>query len=112
MFDVYVKDVKVKTKTGEVSLKIRPLSGKYLPKLYAAIGKLSFSDDAELSDAERSKQFLQSLDEAAVQNLHEVVLETLKKSYPGEPVESLDEFASQYFIQLFPLVIEVNLGSA
>ena len=110
MFEIYSKVATIETPKGSLSLNIRPLSGRFLPKLYSALGKLDFSQDETIPTAQRMKEFLKSLDEDAVTKLHEICFETLKASYPSEPKEELDLFVSQNLLQLFPIVLEINLG--
>lgn len=86
---------------------LRPLTGRFLPKLFAVLQSFNFKQGEEIDTSEVMKSF----DEATVQKLHELLLETFKKSYPKEDAEKLDEFVTQNFLQLFPALIEVNLNT-
>lgn len=104
IFDIYTKDVELKLKSGNsVTLKIRPLSGRFLPKLFSVASKFQGKSEDEVSAI--------FSDEKSIADLHLLILETLKKSYPKEDVEALDEFASQNLFSLLEAVIEVNIGN-
>lgn len=117
MFDAYAKEVEVDTAAGgKVKVKMRPLSGRFLPKLFTIIGKIEKVDDKEDgSEEEKKKKFSETLDalgEDGILSLHELILETLKKSYPDQTnPDTLDEFVSQNLFQLFPALMEVNINS-
>ncbi len=112
MFEIYTKTITITTHKGEVTLLLRPLSGRFLPKLYNIMGKFNFKVDEATSNDDKAREFFSKLDESAVLSLHEISLETLKKSYPGEDPIALDEFVSQNLLTLFPAIFEVNLGKA
>lgn len=96
MFDVYTKEVVI---NGQ-SYRLRPLSGRYLPKLYRIISAMQeYKDDS-------SKMFG---DVTLVEDLHTLIFETFTKSYPNESKEILDEFITQNFIKLVEVVISVNM---
>ena len=104
LFDIYTKEVELETKTGKIKYNLRPLSGRYLPKLFNLLKKL----DIENKD---SNKFIENLSEDIVADIHLLVLETFKASYPNEKVEDLDVFVSQNLMQLFPSLIEVNFNN-
>ena len=101
MFEIYTKEVKV----GELTYKLRPLSGRFLPKLYAIINKFENMDEKDKTSSAAFKL----LDEDSITKLHELLLETFKKSYPNENVEKLEEFVSQNLLQLFEPLMQVNM---
>lgn len=106
-FEIYTKKVELTTSKGTETYQLRPLSGRFLPKLFSILQKFDLKVDQEI-DAE---ELLKSFDEKTVTDLHELILETIKKSYPNEPQEGMDEFVTQNFLQLFPVIIEVNLNT-
>lgn len=113
IFTIYAKTVKITTEAGEKEILMRPLSGRYLPKLYKVMTAFMDTDDSDvLSDKEKTKQFLEKLDSETLLNIHEMLVETLSKSYPDEKKENIDEFVSKYLFKLFPHLIEVNLSKA
>jgi len=114
MFEIYTKEVEIKEPSGNVvKYKLRPLNGRFLPKLYSVIGKMQGNQKEleGLSDEEKNIKSFESLDEDTVNKLHSLVFETLKKSYPKEDEDLLNEFASQNLLQFLGALIEVNLGN-
>ncbi len=116
MFDAYAKEVEIETVAGGiVKFKMRPLSGRFLPKLFTIIGKIEkvgeAEGDSEVKKKEKFSETLDALGEDGILALHELCLETLKKSYKDESEERLDEFVSQNLFQLFPALMEVNINS-
>jgi hypothetical protein len=109
MFEIYTKTVTITTPKGPLSLSIRPLSGRFLPKLYSVIGKMSNVADVEDS-GNNAKEFFNNIDEETVEKAHSICLETMIKSYPAEDKQALDEFVSQNLLTLLPAIIEVNLN--
>lgn len=95
MFDIYKKTVTI----NNVSYELKPLCGKYLPKLYSLLG--TFNKD-------NTEDYLLKMDEKTVATMHEVCLETFKNSYPSEDVEKLNLFVSQNLTQILPVVFEIN----
>jgi hypothetical protein len=79
VFEIYTKEVVIETMMGKETLKLRPLNGRHFPKLMAVMTKLQSKD----GDANAS---LMNIDESTSANLHYLILETLKKSNPGEDV--------------------------
>jgi len=99
-FDAYTKKVVIDGQEYE----IRPLSGRFFPKLYSVVSafekaKKSGSDDSNIIDF---------LDESVLLSVHELCLETFKKSYPSESVDKLDDFVSQNLWEVFGAVTQVN----
>lgn len=101
LFEIYTKEVDIKGK----KLEFRPLSGRYLPKLYAVMSEVEKNKDKDGNIG------VQAFSEDTMSKLHTLVLETLKKSYPDEEESILDEFASQNLMHLLQPLIEVNVGS-
>lgn len=102
-FSIFTKEVEIDGTT----YKLRPLSGRFLPKLYAVISKIDLKEGEDVSNEEMMKM----LDEANIVNLHFIALETFKKSYPDKNVDELDEWVSQNLLNLLGSLIEVNLNS-
>jgi len=103
MFEIYKKDVEISGKTYS----LRPLSGRFLPKLYTVMKQFSHINKAE----EKEDATLEALDEETVSKLHLLALETFKKSYPQEDEANLDEWISQNLLLLLEALITVNLNS-
>ena len=102
MFQIYTKEFKLKDASGnEETYRLRPLTGRFLPKLFGIMGKLSTGE----GEVDMSK-----LDEEAMAKLHMICLETFKRSYPNEKEEALDEFVSQNLLRLIEPVFAVNMN--
>jgi hypothetical protein len=108
-FELYQKEVTIVTRSGEKKFLIQPLSGKHLPKLYSSLKTLRKARGE--GDAVDPEKILEALDEPTVEKLHFACLETMKKVSPSTPLDTLDMWVSQNFLQLFPVVIEVNFGN-
>lgn len=104
MFEIYTKEIVIETMMGKETLKLRPLNGEHFPKLMSVMTKLQ-------SDGEDGKSALLKIDEVTSANLHYLILETLKKSYPNENVEKLDEFTTQNMFVLVTPIIELNINN-
>jgi hypothetical protein len=104
MFDVYTKDVVMKTQNSEDVYKLRPLSGKFYPKFSAMLGKFE-------KTASGGEFNLSDLDESVFGIAHELCVETLKKSYPDMDINTLEEFVSQNLMTLISALIQVNMNT-
>ena len=102
MFEIYTKTVKI----GDNEYRIRPLAGRFLPKLYTVFASFERGRKEHGEDG-----FLQGLDEKTISYAHELCLETMKASYNERSVEELDAFVSQNLWELFGAVSEVNMGN-
>lgn len=100
MFEIYTKDVTIGGKTYS----LKPLSGRFLPKLYSVMTKFNEAKEGEEVSMNR-------LDEDTVAKLHELSLETFKKSYPDEDADKLDGWISQNLLLLLEALITVNINS-
>lgn len=101
MFEIYTKAVKI----GDNEYRIRPLSGRFLPKLYRVFSSFEVSRKEHGEDG-----FLQGLDEQTISFAHELCLETMKASYGDRKEDELDLFVSQNLWELFGAVAEVNMS--
>lgn len=103
-FEIYTKEVELNGKTYT----IRPLSGRFLPKLYSILRSLQPAMGGKDATPD---QMLEGMDEDTVANLHKLSLETLRKSYPNTKEDVLDEFVSQNLIKFLEILITVNLNN-
>lgn len=112
MFEIFTKEVEIESVSGKMKLKLRPLSGRFLPKLYKILKvfQTDMGEDDRKTDIS-SQEFLKKLSEDVISDLHLISLETLKKSYPSANESDLDEFVSQNLMSLFPAIVEVNFNS-
>jgi len=109
MFEIYTKEVEIK---GEKYL-LRPLCGRFLPKLYSVLKALNESkNNQEGTEEEKAAKAFDSLNENTISKLHEIGLETFKKSYPEQDEKILDEFVSQNLLILLEALITVNVGNS
>jgi len=105
-FEIYRKDITVKTRLGEQKFKLLPLSGKYYKKIMSVLKK--FPQDENASNVD----IMEALDEDTIGSLHKLCFETLKYSEnvkDPKDLEKLDLYVSQNLFQIFPGVIEVNM---
>jgi hypothetical protein len=101
-------EFEIRTKEIEINgqhYRIRPLSGRFLPKFYAILEGMQGMDTENMKDGDMFK----FLNEKSVENLHKISLETLKKSAPKISEEILDEFVSQNLLSMFQGIMEVNM---
>jgi len=103
MFEIYTKEVDIGGKTYS----LKPLSGRFLPKLYSVMKK--FNSVTEGSKGEDNT--LEALDEDTITKLHLLSLETFKKSYKDVDEAQLDEWISQNLLLLLEALITVNISS-
>lgn len=103
MFEIYKKDITININGKDLTLSIRPLSGRFYGKFISVVK--AFNGDIN------EKDFLEKLDEDTMNKLHELLLETLIKSYPTEDKELLSEFVTQNMFLLIPGFVEVNINS-
>lgn len=106
MFDLYIKEFKIIEANGNTSVyKLKPLTGKYLSKLYNTIMKLQKNTEGKTED----KLDLSVFDTETISTLHELALETMAASYPKEDRDTLDRFVSQNLMQLIEPIVSVNI---
>ena len=87
-------------KIGEEEVTLRPLGVKYLPDLFALIGRFK--------DAKEEGDVIALLDEKTSTLLSKLVMATLKLSYPDEPQAELEAFAMNHLMEIMPVVLEIN----
>lgn len=106
MFEVYKKTIDVEVNGQKQTYELKPLSGRYLPKLYNVIRKLNRGTEKD--------EILEQLDEETVSSIHELVYQTLAASYPDMnkegKKEELDMFVSQNLAQFIGPLVEVNMN--
>lgn len=103
MFEIYKKKFIFKDVSGrEEEYLLRPISGRFLPKLFSIIKKLA--PEGEVKEIKPK-----DMDEDAMGLLHELILETFKKSYPEKKEDELDMWVSQNLMALVEPFLEVNM---
>ena len=105
-FAVYKKEVEVETKMGTKKYTLLPLGMRYYAKLLSVLKKFPKGDDAKEED------FLNTLDEQTILDMHELVFATLKHSLSvkKDEEEQLELFVSQNLFAFIPAIVEINFG--
>jgi hypothetical protein len=106
MFEIYTQEVEI---NGQ-KYNLKPLPGKYLPTLYSLLGKFTpkeSKEGEEVKEVDTGSELFK--DKEAVAEIYEMVFETLKISYPSEPVDKLALFASQNLLKFLEPLIKINL---
>lgn len=103
LFEIYTKETEFTDNKGEQKkLTLKPLSGRYLGKIF---------NIAKVFEGIPEDQLVQKIDETVIKELHFIVHETLKASYPKEDAGVLDLFTSQNLFKLVEPVIAVNVNN-
>lgn len=104
MFEVYKEEVELETPSGKFKYKLVPLDGEYLAKLFGIVTNLNLKEG--VSDEEMIKNFKPEV----IKDMHNIVLETFKRSYPKEfEAEDMEGFVSQNLLKLFQPIIKLNV---
>jgi len=105
-------EVKIVNESGEEDVfNLVPLPFSHLGDFFDCLGTLSKMGDVAdkgLSEADQVKSLLSLLDKATVNIVKGLVLSTFQESYPDQNKATLEKFCSQHFMELFPIVIEIN----
>lgn len=111
MFEIYTKEVKIKGNDGTITkYKLRPLNGRHLSKVFDIVNVLSKTGaNKSLPQEEQAKLAFDAFDKNTIDKLHSITFETLKKSYPNESEEVLDEFTSQNLLFFMDAIISLNM---
>jgi hypothetical protein len=96
LFEIYTKEVEIDNRI----YKLKPLSGRYLPKLYKLIRKFEGKKEEEIS---------QVMDEETIADIYTLAFETFKRSYPDMDEDKLDSFVSQNLMVIFEPLVQVNM---
>lgn len=100
MFEIYSKDVTIEGKVYTV----KPLPGKFLPKLYKLVGKLQgISGEGD--------NVLEIIGEESIGDLHILASEMFARSYPQQAREDIEMFVSQNLLAVLPVVLEVHFNN-
>lgn len=55
---------------------------------------------------------LSKLTDESVERIKDVVLETMKMSYPDEPIDELKGFVAKNFMVMMPFIMDINFNTA
>lgn len=97
-FDIYTKTVEI---AGNDYI-IKPLPGKFYDKFLRVIKGFNVSTGTD-------QELLDSLSPESFKEAHELCVETMKLSYPDDPVDKIDLWVTQNFNKIFEAVTEINL---
>jgi hypothetical protein len=100
------KTLKLKRENGEEdTFTLQPLPYKYLPKIFQLFNKLK---DLDGVGEEETNKFFEVFDKETIELLQELCFETMKRSYPEEKDNVLQDFVTSNLFEIFPVIIEVN----
>ena len=107
-FGIISKEFKVADK----DLRLRPLSGRFIKPFYTIMEALSSKDmqDDSLSEEAKNELMLKKLGSDGVsEKLHLLAFETMKKSYPKENIEGIEDFVSANLMSFIDPLLKLNL---
>lgn len=110
---IYTKAFEYEDKDGiRQKVLLRPLKVIHLKDLFKVVNK--FKDlkktDKE-TDSEFSSRVLDLLDADTVGTLGDLCLATITSSVEGISEGDANEFVSSHFMELFPVIIELNMSN-
>jgi hypothetical protein len=85
---------------------IHPLPFKFLPKIFELLEVFQNASKEQLQDDVES--FFKTFKPKTIELIQELVLESLKVSYPESSLNDLEGFARSNLFSILPVVIEVN----
>ena len=71
-------------------------------------GKIKKEELEKLSEEEAGAMFLEKFSADTIKKIQEMVLATLKVSYPEEDDEITEKFAAAHMWEFFPVIMELN----
>lgn len=105
MFEPYSEEFTIKTRDGPQKVKLLPLRGRHYNKFLTAVKKVMPKEGSE------DDLSLTELDADGLALVHELVLESMKLSYPKADADNLDMFVTQNLFQFLEPLIKVNMPS-
>ena len=111
----YQTDVIITNEQGDQdTFTIRCLPYKHMGKIWEIMRQMgkdkSLLTADKLPEEEQMKKILEVVDEKVVSTIVELVVETLKVSYPKEDKAKLELLGSSHFMEFFPAVMELNIN--
>ena len=93
------------------AIMLRPLDPSYFPILFRVANKFKFlkKEEGETNE-EFSIKMLELLDESTVKSLVDICLAVTKKSLEGISDSDANDFVSSQFLNLFPVLVKMNLN--
>ena len=95
---------------GEDKYVLKPLTVEYLPKFLKLMKVFS-----KMEKDQSMQGFFDSLDDESMQVMTDLLIETLKKSFPEEWKDNEEEtsaFGLKYMFILMPKILEINSADA
>ena len=113
MFEIYKKKFEFTDVSGETNTyEIKPLGGDYLDTLLGLTKKMRPSKQKEgMTEEEKTEANIDALNPEAMKELHYLILETFKKSYPDIDAIQLDDFCAQNLMGLIEPFMDVHFKS-
>jgi len=102
---LYKKEIVLQNAEGvEETFMFNALGAKWMGKIFKVAQRFS-----DIKEDSTPNEILSRLDEETTSALVELVEETVKKSYNTLSESDVSDFAGAHFMELFPLVFELNL---
>ena len=92
------------------TIKLLPLSGIFIPTLFR-VAKHFQSMNKATTPEEISQRTLDLLTDDILRDLVDISVETIRKSITEASEEDIKNFVSSHLFELFPVIIELNLGN-
>ena len=83
---------------------IRPLTGKYIGKLFTVMKSMS-----KIKEGSSPEEIFSVINEDTATALHELIYATLQKANTGMNPEELDEYVTQDMFKLMGKILEINM---
>lgn len=89
---------------------LKPLKPDCLKDLIRVAKKFKgLKREQDESDESFSDKIMERLDDSTMSTMTMLCVEALKRSLPDTSLEDIESFVTSNFMQLFPIVIEMNL---
>jgi hypothetical protein len=94
---------------GGLELNLKPLGIEHLSTLFKVM-KIMEGAKKNMTEEEQQSMILNKLSNPEISAaLATLVMETLKKSCPGEDLVKMSEFGMIHAVELFPIIINLNM---
>ena len=103
MFEPYSEEFTIKTREGPRKVKLLPLRGRHYNKFLSAVKKVMPQGESA------GNLSLDNLNEEGLGEIHFLVVESMKLSYPKEDPDNIDMFVTQNLFQFLEPLIKVNM---
>jgi len=108
---MYDKEYKFTDDNGvEQSVIVKPLTGKSIGKMFKLAQAFEVKKDVKAEDIDSNEILAKIVEKDLVQDIFDIVKETIIRGYPGQDVEAIDEFTAKNMFNMLPIIFEVNFG--